>query len=861
MANYTPDAPLILGEEWVPIKFDPRTLSLTQEVGHSFFLDMTSTIVTGRTYVQNQPLDALGSTLPTLAPADSASTMMSVYPRGLEAATGPIKTVIVPCDGGAVFGDAALSGSSSVSEALARVGDNRKVIFQDGDEVATIGSGGVDMSFNFNDATELTGKRIVRVEWLYSLLNEFGVPYDFEQFTLSQDFVDLSATQNLLFKDQILANVGPNFTSIPGIDLPRFNSLWGTAAELTVGAPATVFPWTYDGLKKLDASAAVGPQVLSIFFLGKGNGSIINLEYSALRIYYCEEQRVAVGGYTRYQRPDANSIQLRSPATLAPGGVLMAAGNYTVTIDGSQPTTDVYALRELYPMPLQPGVVVNVSTTEGIAFTSQATDQLVQLSLHTASAAVTGVHGYGRQIQAPVWGASANPAQQEIVSLSGSSAANYPWARFYARRFGDTFSDLTLRHSGFTSIAASISVEEFDALEEIVDGWKEVTLRFDSPTPSFGNTGSIETYEWVSNEIAGNQWQVLGASAFVRNGALPLEQITGPHSLDATTYGGSAANLTWNGFSDTTSDGVLMFAQEMPAVSGLAIQTASLEVTGIGLDCGVPPECIPTGISYNSLTWTALSSSSVPASGFGYYELQRFDSVDADWSTILQATSPLVTGFSDYEARVGIESRYRIRFQHRLLFASPWSSEVANTLPAPGVVGTNAGTGVLIFTSNEVQDGSRSLAYAMQWTRDVSEEFSFLEAAQVQLQRMYGRDFQIAFRPTERGGERFQRLLLVQAAAVPTGLIRDGFTSLRDLAWDDISYVCVRDELGDRWLATVIVPDGRVQRQRRLYMANVDIIEVTDTPSIVAIPEDGSACTEEALWDDVPGWDYGCWAT
>jgi len=43
----------------------------------------------------------------------------------------------------------------------------------------------------------------------------------------------------------------------------------------------------------------------------------------------------------------------------------------------------------------------------------------------------------------------------------------------------------------------------------------------------------------------------------------------------------------------------------------------------------------------------------------------------------------------------------------------------------------------------------------------------------------------------------------------------------------------VRDEDGNRWFTTVLVPSGRVLRDRRLYMAPVEIIEVTDTPSEV----------------------------
>jgi hypothetical protein len=139
---------------------------------------------------------------------------------------------------------------------------------------------------------------------------------------------------------------------------------------------------------------------------------------------------------------------------------------------------------------------------------------------------------------------------------------------------------------------------------------------------------------------------------------------------------------------------------------------------------------------------------------------------------------------------------------------------------------------LLVFSSNERQDGSSNLAYSSVWEGQVSEDFVFAEADFTQLQAMYGRNFFTAFRPSERGGERFTRTVLVQAAAIAPETLGD-FTSLRDMAWEDTSYVCVRDEDGNRWFATVLVPGGRVQLYRRLYMAPVEIIEVTDTPSEV----------------------------
>src|SRR5690606_37366193 len=66
---------------------------------------------------------------------------------------------------------------------------------------------------------------------------------------------------------------------------------------------------------------------------------------------------------------------------------------------------------------------------------------------------------------------------------------------------------------------------------------------------------------------------------------------------------------------------------------------------------------------------------------FGYYELQRSDEL-TDWQTILQATSPGVTGFNDMEARIGVQSNYRMRQVNVHGFTGPWSATVSATAVA-----------------------------------------------------------------------------------------------------------------------------------------------------------------------------------
>jgi hypothetical protein len=300
------------------------------------------------------------------------------------------------------------------------------------------------------------------------------------------------------------------------------------------------------------------------------------------------------------------------------------------------------------------------------------------------------------------------------------------------------------------------------------------------------------------------------------------------------TVNGTASIIGGTSVADSISDVSFLLAQDMSPVTGFGATLQSQSVTGIGQDCGLNPAFIPSAISYVRLAWSP-TSSSVPVSGFGYYEVQRSDSI-TDWQTIAKMTSPAASGFTDYEARIGLLTSYRIRAVDEFGFYNAWSSTVTATIPAPGVTGISisARTHVLAFTSNASQAGVYNLAYCLTWDDEPLENFTLPEGSSVQLQPMYNRNFYTAFHTLERGGEQFSRDILVQAAAIPPETLAD-FTSLRSMAWASVPYVCVRDEDGNRWFANVMVPSVRVQLNRTIYRAAITITEVTDVAAEVTI--------------------------
>lgn len=1086
MGNYNPHAPYILGEEWAPIRdenvvFSPAVDSV--ELGHQFYLSQATQVRDGRCYINEVPAQ----------PCLGQAAVIGIYPRGMEAMTGPINQVLIPCNNGGITGAAmSLSNANTVAEAVSVSGDTKYIL-----AVQNAIVGYASFFFNVNAYPQLADKRILNVSLVYTgnilAIDANGTTIPFVDPGLGTPTTGVSLTtdsgsSSLQIREVSIANTGALTlnTSIDPLsngteagqeykvlNLGDVNHLWDTTTTFPLANVAPVMPWRYVDLQRFQASAGVNRLQVNVSFsvptLPSGSAALF-LDYVALRVIYCEETRVAYGCKNVWPGPSIGATGTYNNGVLIfplrdrsfNTDPILAAGNYTVTLSWVNPGAvsfgqglvsdfpKINGLRQLYALPEQRGVQVNIPAPVenhlGETFTKEETQILPQISLHSSGGPLTAVHVYGRQVAFPVYG-SLTP-EQEIYDDLLTGATTYDQVRFYARRFGQTSVPLEMVGVGTTG-AASITPADFDALTEIANGWKRVTLTL-NPVSSMGALAPpAPRFRFTATgELPGNRWEVLGASAPALSG-IPgnyYNLVPTPNQLYEATYqppGGSQAELNWSpqgvgspwvtaASDDDSSDAVLMFAQSMPTITGFSVRTATQTLTGIGLDCGVNPCCIPSALLYNRITWalpvntgvatddftrtvsnawgtasdghawttsgnatdfsvngsqglitpnatassrfvwvnvggpdqdimgtvriadtaesgllstgivgrltdssnfyslrfkygpsstqlvitrrvasvdvdlvtmtvpqlnpntsayrymrfqikgnvlmgkvwgvndpepdwmivttdtglttgnnagflarddTAAATPTIfyyddfsvqaPDYWFGSYELQRMDTVDTDWQTIMRATGPSVTGFSDYEARVGILSSYRIRGVDVYDFTGPWSSTVTITIPSPGASGGCISQGhVLLFSTNERQDGSSNLAYSSVWEGQVSEDFTFPESSFVQLQAMYNKDFFTAFRPSERGGEQFQRTVLVQAAAISPPTLAD-FTSLRDMAWDSVSYICVRDEGGNRWFATVIVPSGRVLHNRKLYLAPVQVIEVTDTPSEV----------------------------
>lgn len=791
MANYNPNFPNVVGNEWVPIRSEPVTLSFDQEVGTTFDLAADATVTTGRFYLDQVPADLVAQV-----------PLMSVYPLGAEADTGAVSQVDVPVTAGTIAGGGSLVGAATATAAVASPADGSFIVLPAG--------ASVDLSFGVTAAgATLTGKRIVGVELVYSAATSEAAG-----FAGVVSIKDTTANPALGYGQLELFEQGL---------VPRLSSLTlGEINPFLLGHPSASsqrWPWIYPQLQRFDSGAA-NKLTVTVF----STQSDTYLRYAVLRVTFCEENRVAVGGAFTASAPyvaGGNAVELRSAATLAAGGVALRAGAYTVTVTVSQQGTEtitglvpaVRQLRQLYALPRLSGIVLTRPGRAG-QVARQVTDTLPQLSLHTAAAAVTGVHSYGTLLPVPVFGTQV--VRQDITIPTSQDF--YAYVRFYARRVGIPGGPLTVRPTAQPPRFTTITVAALDALPEIVDGWREITASF--PSGQLPLWLDLSTWEWSAPAAtAANHWQILAVRAIGGTGAAAL----GP-----ATYGGDVRRLSTGPSTSpiVVSDGdvSLMFLIKPELMARPSVLLSTQGLTRFTDDCDREPPGTLRALRYHNVITEPVN---LPG---GQVEIQRRDDVDSDWRDIMRTpANGQEIRFADYEARVGVTSQYRARAVTAHGIGGLWSNAGVSELPQPGVFGPAQDRTVLIFTSNARQDGSANLAYATAFERTSAEEFTFVEDDQVTYQRMYGRDLQVAFHGTERGGVQFSRTLVVHAAAVPAPSLPN-MQSLRDLAWADLPYVCVRDELGNRWFASVAVPSGVVRNRRRLYLARVDITEVSTVP-------------------------------
>lgn len=856
MAIYEPYKPTLIGNAFAPMKNSPLTLDTATEVGYTFTaegLGSNTTVATARV-VSDAPFPGQTGNAEIIARLYESSDPQDLVTRN--------KKITLRCTSGQLGTGAALSpGASSVQQAVSNSSDSycvgiagangwARYWFDTQSDVA---------AYNLYYDTE-----IVDVSVVYLAAGPFtDAPENIMQLYLESPTLGVSYLMDTRL-------TGPRWpwesTRMYRSRLGELNPFFYKGHDPT-SSPIRG-PWVWrsqddSGLYLMDSSGAnkinikitTGPDAAGWGF---------DIHYLALEITYREiGSLIGVGGLNVNNGSSivdgqfVYDIPIMAPmdywtATDKPSPSLSEGTRATLSISRSY-TGDEAVIREvpltvsgvdmLAPLPTLAGIKMTKPVAEGALKERIPTQIVPAIAMFTSWATksratiVQGSQVYLQQqiamSQLDLWAGSYSDTMQRMPD---DTAGSFEWAIFYARPVGAVNGRLRVSQiddGGYElGPEGSISVEEFYALPEVIDGWRRVMIKM-SP-PAILSASGLLTYWHIWSETRHNRaWEILGATS--------NREQTHPADVkinSAANFGSDSCWMTTDTSHDYySSDVALMICKVLDAVSGLAVSRKTQTLT-IANDCGIDPGAVPTGIYYNQITWTKLTSEMI--SWWGYYELQRRDTtMPADtWETIAKITTPFASTFDDYEARIGVVSTYRIRAVHVTGPYGPWSSSVSIAMASPGVTGTNVDHGALVFTSNA--DPTKNLAYTHTTAKPANQDFTFPEAGTAATLALYGRDYPVATRPAERGGVAFERTLLTNAVGVPSETMSDGFNTVRDLAWAPIPYVCVRDDLGNRWLATLTVPSGSVRQLdagTHLMLARVTVAEVADEPTALDAPE------------------------
>lgn len=602
MADYNPNAPTILGVEWSPIRqadYDPDD---AVERGYLTRLDAASTPVSGSFAVAAIPAQTLQNTV----------DFVSIYKASNALNSGPARQVIIPVESISITGSK-ISSTTGDYTALTNPNDINYVGWLSN---ASVGTDAIGINFDVGgtSTTELAGKRILGVRLIY---------------TASGEPADLGNLQTLIVR-RANTSIGQNYqTGLEGqtdltlntdykyVDFGEYNPMWKDGVDAFTGME--IFPWRQQELLLLDSTAALSSRLMVMI---TGNTSAVfnqpRLGYVALEITYCEETRVLYGGRRSMaqgfpqQAPSRgfNLVQLldtnfaRNTTSLPPDDYIVtlihkAATNYVA----AKHLPTYAAIRPLEQIDTVPGVALRQPAAVGETLTRVNADSLPAVALMTSSSVIVESHPYAGQIAAPIYGAFY--AQQAIngrVSMPPGNSS-YKQVRFYARHFDGAGVPLTVRDQ-VTGNTAIVTVEDFDELPEIVDGWREVTIPFAGVSVS--GTGLATISFSAPGALPNGQWQILGMqTTFSSNNEERA-------SYDMGTNAGTIVIAQWkrpnaaSSFDDPRADLAVSISLDPPLVSGFAITQGSLPVTGVAVECGVPSACIPTGVGYNLVSWTPL---------------------------------------------------------------------------------------------------------------------------------------------------------------------------------------------------------------------------------------------------------------
>lgn len=353
--------------------------------------------------------------------------------------------------------------------------------------------------------------------------------------------------------------------------------------------------------------------------------------------------------------------------------------------------------------------------------------------------------------------------------------------------------------------------------------YKVASFRF--PESDDITAGQVEVRISSPDSVSGRPWHV---AALVANVHTPDHTFgTDTDQAEGVFMSGTPSAETQLSDATFSSDLLVVLADVPAAVTGVATSVGSLTAHHAEVcdpNAGDCQGCADDTMPYATLTWAAAPTGTPTVVG---YQVERMDDLDPEWRRVAAVDGRATTEWQDHEVSIGVTTSYRIRVVRADDVVGEWSAEVTVRVPTGQVAlafSSNFATGMgCVFP--EVWDGQQ-----------VVREWEFLEAGDIHLSTMFGRNRQVAFRPLERRGTGWQRTLLMSAmcSVAPPTLAQ--YDPLRDLAWAPIPYVCIRDGEGNRWYASLAVTGGSNRRSgpnaQEVWTADIAVVEVMDRPAV-----------------------------
>ena len=794
MTDWNPNLPEAMGLEvfprdreftgdtgWPSVSFQPTTKQLASTTA-AWVQTLDSTVT-----------ETIDFVYPYMMKVDSGTYLLwEALTAGQEVATGHGTQLFRPNLVTGISNAENQTGSTAAANLLASINE---VILDETTWVTATGVYGTTPSGRFDlefpTAGALAGKRITGIT---------------AYFVIGRDPASAGSTVICSLSPPLgLATLWGNGTASTGVS---------TTASVSSGEinQATNQPWTVAEIQAFDAGNGIR---LSSFAPG------VFIYQVWIEVAFCDENRVArscfsvqdsVAGpgphwYTvPVEEPDGTSgwskVNGSNVAMILRQPILSSVFSAEAAV-ANVPLLQTVGTQPLYPgLTNLGGAVVGIDgtlTSTGLALLTRLSGFVLSTSISTQS---IDSQPYCRVIDNAV--TSAQYLEQDLQGAVGTFAGLSVPFRMDSSS-GDLIVTLIRRSDSVVMETGTLTASDALLLPyEEGDNWKRGFVEFSSPVV----LGAVR-YGVVISTTAGGEWWFPSWTNLDGN----PDWLSSDGRGGIATYSGETDRMFIDATSDLYADLAVLLVEPVDPIVGLAVSETSIPTDATG-------ECPVTGIGILGLSWTA----SALGAAFERYEIQRYDAdpSTSEWVTIALLTDETVPAFSDVEARLGVVSCYRVRVvQSPNNIWSEWSAEECGTAPVDGCE--------LTFTTNELNEDS--IAYADVYDRDAKRDYDFPEAKEVQVRQLYGRNFQVAFHPTERRGVEFQRTLFLAGLVVGGKVGPSVGDALRDLAVAPVSYICVRDSDGNRWFGSIRVPSMSVRQPGAFHWADLVFIETTSVPS------------------------------